>query len=50
MTSMENKFENYSFCTGICDAGGLFPINARNEVSITNRPPVIFGQLRVTEV
>ena len=26
-TSMENKFENCSFCTGICDVGGLFPID-----------------------
>ena len=38
MTSMENEFENCSFCTGICDAGGLFPIDTRNEVSM-GRPP-----------
>ena len=24
---MENEFENCSFCTRICDAGGLFPID-----------------------
>ena len=26
-TSTENEFENCSFCTGICYAGGLFPID-----------------------
>ena len=40
-TSMENKFENCSFCTGICNAGGLFPIDTHNGVSMGNRPPAI---------
>ena len=37
---MENKFENCSYCKGICEAGGLFPIDTRNEVSM-ERPPGI---------